>query len=292
MSTIPKPEKKRFFKRWWFWTLIILVVVLLLSTVFGADSYKEQQLASYDYLKEEVTASKRDMKKTVSTNGTISTFSLTEADLPEEIEGINVEEALAGLEEEDTEELIELAEDAVKMDFYASDSEVIELETGQDAVITISSYDNGKEEFTGEVIFVSNVKAAPNAAAALTGGSTDTGYLVSVASTELPEEVQDLQGLNVDIEVEIEEKQDVLSLEPGAVQYDDNDEPFVYLLPTIDEDFVKRAGETEDVTEVLEKKYIDVDFEGDQYIEVTDGLRDGDTVLLYVPSQGESAFGF
>lgn len=272
--------------------MIVLAVLILLSIVFGADSYKKQQLASYDYLKEEVIAQKRDMKKTVSTNGMIVGKGVQNVTIPEEIDGVNVEAALAELEAQEVEELIEVAKGATQIDFYASDSEVMELAVGQDALITISSYDNGKEEFEGEVIAVSNVKETPNAAAALTGGAGDTGYRVSVATDNLPEKVKDLGGLNVDVMVEIEEKQDVLSLEPGAVQYDDNDEAFVYLVPTIDEDFVKRASEAEDVTDVLDKKYIDVDFEGDQYIEVTDGLREGDRVLLYVPTQGEAGFGF
>lgn len=292
MSTIPKPKKKRFFKRWWFWTLIVLAVLVLLSTIVGAASYKKQQLASYDYLKEEVTAQKRDIKKTVSTNGTIVSGGLQNVTIPEEIDGVNVEAALAQLESEEVDEIIELAKGATQIDFYASDSEVMELEVGQDALITISSYDNGKEEFAGEVIAVSNTKETPNAAAALTGGAGATGYRVSVATDTLPEKVKGLGGLNVDVMVEIEEKQDVLSLEPGAVQYDENDEAFVYLVPTIDEDFVKRASDAEDITDILDKKYINVDFEGDQHIEVTDGLREGDTVLLYVPTQGEAGFGF
>jgi multidrug efflux pump subunit AcrA (membrane-fusion protein) len=91
-------------------------------------------------------------------------------------------------------------------------------------------------------------------------------------------------GLSVDLVVDIYETEPVLSIEPSAIQYDNEEQAFVYLPPDLTDEFTAKALQAENVTDVLETRDITIGFEGDLYFEISDGLKDGDSVLLYIPS--------
>ena len=83
----------------------------------------------------------------------------------------------------------------------------------------------------------------------------------------------------------MDRKENVLALELGAVQYDVDDKPFVYVLPELTESFIMQAQQVADITELLEKKTIEVGFVGDEKAEVLSGLQAGESVLVYVPQK-------
>lgn len=312
MTVIPKPHRKKFYQRWWFWLLVIIVLIIVLSTIAGIVSYKTAQLAQYNHLKEAVTVEKRDLQRTITTNGFVVPEEVAQISfsLPATVDEVNVQigdsvskdEVLAkagnqqlkapfdgriidvkifkGAAVTPSVPAIEIGYNTSKIEFLASDSEVTELSEGQDVKITIPSNDNGKEEYAGEVSFVGVKKQLISTGVTQ---SVETGYQVEVVSQELPNEFAQLSGLSVDIEIIVDKKHDALSIAIGAIQYDENDEPFVYLIPQLDESFVKRAKEVEDVTDALKTTEVKTGFEGDEYIEITDGLKDGEEVLLYVP---------
>lgn len=328
MADIPKPKKKRFYKRLWFWASIVTGVLVLVVATIGVTAYQQAMLSSYDNLKESVDVRTRTVKKTISTEGTVVPDELTQLYLPGS--GTITEVNYAVGDDVDKDDIIAKAEvsaggpsftyevkapfdgrivtltvfenDVVTpqepvagigfrsthIEFLASDSEVLDLDDGQEAKITVSSYEDGDNEYDAEVTFVDSARYVPTAVEAAM--ATESGYRVKVSTGNMPDVLKETLGLSVDIDITVEERSDVLSITTGAIQYDSNDEPYVYRLPTVDWDFVQRAQGVENVTELLERQYIEIGFRGDEYAEVTDGLRDGERVLLYVPSTGQSIF--
>lgn len=315
--SIPHPKKRRFYQKWWFWFVAVVVLIIIGAIVWAAIADSTNKFAQYDNLRESVAVERRDLSKLITTTGTIAADE--SAVMPYNASGTVVEvnyvvgdEVVKGddLVAVDTalggNQILEAPFDgrilsvqafegapatagmpAVTVgyrsshaQFLASEAEVIDLKVGQPATITIPSHNNGRDEYTGEVTFVDIQKQS----IATSSGSSDSGYMVHVSLGDVPSELQDVIGLTIDMEIEVGSRTDVLSLETGAVHTDDQDETFVYVLPTIDDAFAARAESVEDVREVLDKKYVEVGFRGDEYVEITDGLREGDTVLLYIPA--------
>ncbi|MFH1426756.1 MAG: HlyD family efflux transporter periplasmic adaptor subunit [Candidatus Kerfeldbacteria bacterium] len=328
MADIPKPKKKPIYKRWWFWFLIVLAIVLIIGSTIGVGAYRQALLDSYSYLEESVDVQNRTIKKTISTNGTIVPDEVT-ALYPAgagTVNEVNVEvgddvtegDVLATIDVSaggptftqeleapydgrviamnsfpndvvsPAEQLVLVAYRSSHIQFLASDSEILNLSVGQEVMITVPTYENGKEVYTGEVEFVDVKKFVPSPAEA--AQTTDVGYLVKVSSGDLPEQLTKTLGLSVDLEIVVEERSDTVSVVTGAIQYDTDDQTYVFLVPIIDADFVSRAAGVEDVTVILEKRYIETGFQGDEYIEIIDGLRAGDEVMLYVPTTARSIF--
>lgn len=183
--------------------------------------------------------------------------------------------------------MIEFGTKESHVEFYASDAEIIHIVNNQDAFLTVPSYENGKEVFKTHVHDVGIKKQTVATAGAQ---AVETGYLVSVHADTLPAKLQAIVGLSVDVEILVGERADVLSLEAAAIQYTDEGKPFVYRIPTVDDAFITKANAAENITELLEKKEIEIGFQGDEYIEVTSGLADNENVLLYIPVQQKSLF--
>lgn len=304
MSTIPKQIKKAWYKRWWVWTLFTFFLLGILGVFLSIGSYQESQRESYLYLTEKTAVKKKDLQKTISANGvTIQKEVIAEQEIipegfenlftaeePIDLEAVTTNDILARLDQNTIEKIIDVTESAA-IEFYASDAEILLLDVGQQVAITIPAYDGGKEEFFGEILSVSRVKETPNVIS-LSSPSSESGYRVVVSSDALPKKVRTITGLSVDMVIQIDEKKNVLAIEPGAIQYDENDKPFVYLPVVIDDAFIARAQEVSDITELLEKKVITMGFVGDEYIEVLDGLSENEDVLIYIPQQGsDSPFG-
>lgn len=324
MSALPQPKKKKFYKRWWFWTILVIGSALVVAISAGTVAYKNSQKEALSYLKEIVSAETRTLKKTISTDGEITAEQSTQlfVSRPGTVTAVNYKigdevdkndilvktDGGAASDEEikapfdgkvlaiytfegdvsnGTSPLIEVGYRTNHIEFVASESEVINLRTGQHVGIVVPSYKNGKEEYNGEITFVDVQKQTfAQGSAATSGAVAESGYKVFVSINNLPDEIENIIGMSVDITVDIYETDKVLSLEPSAIQYDENDDAFVYAPPVINDAFAIQASSTQDITELLQKKYIEVGFEGDEYYEITDGLRDGETVLLYIPSNG------
>lgn len=296
--------------------LVALVVVgSLVTSVFQSQNTK---LKDYQNLQEKVVVEKRDLKRTVSANGTLEADEQTELTFSL---GGTVTDVAVGVGDEVTKNQV-IAQTSVEklkapfdgrvlalnifegqtagfgpvaavigyrsshVEFFASETEVLELEVGQTATVTFPAYHNGRDEYTGSVTFVDVQKAS--AQSALQSG--ETGYLVKIQVNNLPKEVETHLGLTADVEVVVGSVDDALSLEIGSIQYDENNQPFVYLIPTVDDAFVMRAQGVDDITALLEKKSITTGFEADDYIEVTNSLNEGDEVLLYIPPQASTSF--
>lgn len=305
MAMLPKPPRISWYKRWWVWLIIILVVITgigiavqVVTSSLNADTIDSSQT---------VTASLRNLTKAVSTNGKITpehseqlAFSfggkVTEVnvsvgdlvDKDDVLAKIGSQQlkapfdgrvlavdtfvgntALAGSP------VFEIGYRANFIDFVASESEVFDLASDQAVELTIPTYDNGATTYKGIVELVDTKKTAGLAGAAQTG-STESGYLVRIRPTDLPEEIGNLVGLTVNIKVLVEEKDNVLSLERAAIQYDDEDQAYVWLPSTT----VDGLPVEQDVT---------TGFEGDDYVEIVSGLTEGATVVLNIPKAETSS---
>lgn len=327
MTNIPRPQKRRFYKRWWFWLILILLAMTASSVGGGMITYKKAQLASYDYLQDAVRVQKRTIRKTISASGVIvaDAASPLSFGVPVTIDevlvavGDNVDKGAVLLKAGRNEvtspfdgrvssiatfvgdtvapgtPVLEVSYRSTHVEFLASDAEVLELAVGQNTNVTIPAYQKGKKEYTEKVTFVDVKKqVAGTALTAGAGQAAESGYNIKISAANLPAEIKNTLGLTVDLEVIIAEQKDVFSLDTGAVQYatDDNSQAFVYLVPTIDEEFLRAAGKTDDITIVLTRKNIVVGFTGDNYMEIKEGLLEGDEVLLYVPLAAKTTTSF
>lgn len=165
------------------------------------------------------------------------------------------------------------------IEFTASESEVFDLAEGQTVDITIPSYNNGDEAFQGVVEFIDTVKTVGGVSSQSTTqtGNTETGFIVKVRPTTVPAEAMNLIGLTVDLDVIVAEQADSVSIERAAIQYTDDNEPFVYL-PT-----------TDVTATALPEQTVTLGFEADEYVEITSGLAVGDEAVLYIPEANVSS---
>lgn len=317
MANIPQPKKRRFYKQWWFWVVVVIGLAVIASGIATAFQTGNNQLKEYQNLQEGIKVEKRDLQRTVAANGTLEADEQTalsfaaggtvtdvnvsvgdevsknqviaqtaleklKAPFDGRILALNVFEGQnAGFTE-----VVVVGYRSSHVEFFASETEVLELAIGQAATATFPAYNNGREEFAGTVSFVDVQKASAQSALQ----SSETGYLVKVTVDSLPEEVAAHLGLTADVEVVVGSANGVLSLETGAVQYDEDNEPFVYMVPTLDDAFLAKAQLTDEVNTLLEKKFVTTGFEADDYVEITSGLNEGDEVLLYIPPQVSTSF--
>lgn len=298
--------------------LVVVGLAVVTSGVSGMLGAKDGQSGAYQNLQEKVAVEKRDLKRTVAANGTLEADQQTTVvfgaggtvtDVPVSVgQTVNKNEVLTQTAFEKLKApfdgrvlalhvfeggaavpggvAVVVGYRSSHVEFFASESEVLELSVGQAATLKFPAYQNGRNEYTGTVSFVDVQKASTQSALQ----SSETGYLVKVTVADLPIEVTSRLGLTADVEVEVGSADQVLSLETGAVHYDENNQPFVYRLPVIDDAFVASAATTDDVTTLLERKSISTGFEADDYLEITSGLDENDEVLLYIPQQASSSF--
>lgn len=324
MADIPLPRSKHFYQRWWFWLLVIIFVVIVGGIAYGTSRVAQKRRASLDYLQESVTVTRRSLQKTIATSGLIVPDGvahlaaavpgkvktiLTVGDLVEEGDVLVTTDAVVGKELKAPfdgrilgvntvvgdmavpgQPVITVGYRTSHIEFFASDTDVLQLHPGQKVSMTVPAYHHGREKFEGEVYFVDIQKTTNSLAAPSPSSSTQTGYRVKILPQNVPAEVLNIIGLSVDATVLAADRLNVLSLERGAVQYDDNDNTFVYRVPIVDDALLQRAAATEDVTQLLEKKEITLGFEGDDYVEVTSGLAENENVLLYIPERSSSFF--
>lgn len=312
-SSVPLPKPKRFYQRWWFWILIVFIALVGLGGLAAMKSWKAQQLQSFDYLKNTTTVQKRTFKKTVSTNGEITPDHTTALSFstPGRVkhvnyqvgDNVNKDDIIAETDKAEkikapfdgkiltlntfvddqitpTSPIVEVGFRSNHVEFTASEAEIVDLRVNQHTTMTIPSLNNGKDSFDGKVTFVDTKKQVSSSSTATQ--TTEAGYTVHISADNLPEDVQQLIGLSVDVVIDIYQANTTLSLEPGAIQYDDNDDAFVYLPPVINDDFIAKAEQTTDITSLLTTKSITTGVTGDDYTEITSGLKDGEKVLIYI----------
>lgn len=317
VMSIPRPKKKRFYQKVWFWLVAVVTLVVVGVVIWSAVAQQNNKYSEYDNLREAVKVERRNLSKLVTTTGSIVTDEEAILVYPTtgDVTGVNYKvgdevssgdvlvtinpqigsdveieapfdgrvlsmAAFNGAPANIGQPAVTVGYRSTHVEFLASEGEVIDVEVGQTVELSIPSYNNGRDTYEGEVTFVDVQKQTVLGA----GGSSDSGYVVKASLGNTPGELQEVIGLTVDMEIEVGSRDSVLSLETGAVHLDDENEPFVYTLPVIDDAFVAKLKAAEDQKDVLPKKYIDTDFRGDEYIEVTDGLRENEEVLLYIPA--------
>ena len=298
MSSLPKPPTKRWYKRVWVWLLITL---LMIAGIAIAGYIMTAGQATTVDTSQTITAAVRDLTKAVSTNGKVApehseqlAFSfggkVTEVNVQvgdlvdkdaviAKVSGQSLKapfdgrvlavNTFVGNTTTPGVAVFELGYRTNFVDFIASESEVFDLVVGQQAELTIPTYDNGAVTYHGTVELVDTKKTTGDVMNAQTGTS-ESGYLVRIRPTDLPASAANLIGLTINIKVLVEEKLNALSVERAAIQYNDNDEAYVWLPPV--------APDMLPVEQV-----VTTGFEGDDYIEVTAGLQAGDTIVLNIP---------
>ena len=298
MSSLPKPPTKRWYKRVWVWLLITL---LMIAGIAIAGYIMTAGQATTVDTSQTITATVRDLTKAVSTNGKVApehseqlAFSfggkVTEinvqvGDLVDKdaviakVSGQSLKapfdgrvlavNTFVGNTTTPGVAVFELGYRTNFVDFIASESEVFDLVVGQQAELTIPTYDNGAVTYHGTVELVDTKKTTGDVMNAQTGTS-ESGYLVRIRPTDLPASAANLIGLTINIKVLVEEKLNALSVERAAIQYNDNDEAYVWLPPV--------APDMLPVEQV-----VTTGFEGDDYIEIAAGLTAGNTVVLNIP---------
>ena len=151
-------------------------------------------------------------------------------------------------------------------DMDISEDDISQIRVGQEVEITADALDG--QSFTGVVDKV-------NINGTTTGGSTT--YPVSVKVDGSPEELY--PGMNVSARVIVEEAGSVLTLPVEAVERGDT--VLVALPGCLDED-----GNVKDLS-ATESRQVTLGRNDDSYIEILDGLEEGDVVLALSP-QGSS----
>lgn len=164
------------------------------------------------------------------------------------------------------------------IEFVASEGEVFELAIGQGVDITIPSFDDGETTYRGTIESIAHTKTE---AGAIGTGATEIGFPVRIRATDVPKDIMQWVGLSVDLEVIVAKQPDALSVDRAAIQYDDENKPYVYLPFDVSEQTAIATDST--VPLGLKRQDITLGFEGDDYVEVTAGLNEGDTVALYIP---------
>ena len=151
-------------------------------------------------------------------------------------------------------------------DMDISEDDISQIQVGQQVEITADALDG--QSFTGVVDKV-------NINGTTTGGSTT--YPVTVKVDGSPEELY--PGMNVSARVIVEEAGSVLTLPVEAVERGDT--VLVALPGCLDED-----GNVKDLS-ATESRQVTLGRNDDSYIEILDGLEEGDVVLALSP-QGSS----
>lgn len=143
-----------------------------------------------------------------------------------------------------------------QIEAYLSESDIAEVAVDQSVDIEVNALDD--VEVDGKVTFVAK---APEIT--LDGS---TSYKVTISLDETPENL--LPGLSVSLEIQVDEVADVVVLD-SAYLFSKNGTSFVRQITT------DSAGR-----ESIVDTEVEIGFEGDTEVEITDGLEDGDTVIL------------
>lgn len=301
MATLPKPPRKRWYKRVWVWLLIMLALLISLGVL--GKTMLGSLTPTTETADQAVTVAVRDLTKAITSTGKIVpehsegvsfavpariTDILVKPGDEVEKDAVLVKSNLGNLKAPfdgrvltvttfvgDTVTpgvgVVEVGYRTNFVDFIATESEIIDTQIGQAVELTLPSYTNGSDRYTGTVERIEIVKTTSAAALAGQASSAETGYLVRIRPSDLPDTVKNFIGLTVNISVTIDTKTAAVSVERAAVQYHDDGSAYVLL-------------------ENGEEQTVATGFEGDDYIELLSGATNGDIVLLDIPEVEAQSF--
>lgn len=142
------------------------------------------------------------------------------------------------------------------------ESSILSLEEGQSASVTVSSV--GEETYTGTVTEVSKTAVS------------SSGVTLYSATVEFPKADGMLPGMTADVDVQIEGVEEAILVPVDAVH---QTSAICYVYTTYDAETAQFGGMTEVTTGLW----------GDDYVEITSGLQEGDTV--YYTEKQNFSFG-
>lgn len=293
MTMLPKPPKKRWYKRAGVWLIIVSVIILVIG--IAVQRALQALTPAADVIQQTVTAEQRTLTKAVSSTGKIAAeqSELLNLAVANEVTAINVQ---VSDDVADGDILLKTAFQQLKapfdgrvlavqtfvgdtplpgttvleigyrtnfIDVVASESEVFDLVAGQSVELAIPTYDNGAATYHGVVESVANKKTT-SVGSVTSQGTSESGYLVRIRPSDLPDNVSRLIDLTVNVKILIDQRDDVLSVERAAVQYREDDTTYVLLSGQVEQTVV-------------------TGFAGDDYVEIVSGLEAGDEVLLNIP---------
>jgi len=300
MVNIPEPKKKKIYKKWWFWLLIIILAFLLLAIFGGYYGYKQAKNAADQNQETEVTAEIKDLTKSVSLEGKIQSKkevglyfgasgkviethvqigdSVSEDQLLAKIEASGLPASFKEIKApfsgiitqvnifddmpiSPQVEAIKLASEDMEIISTASENEVLDLKIGQKATVTFGSLPDVSLEAT--VTSVAEEKKEASASLSLTATSSNSGYEIKL-DYDKPSDLILKRDLTCDLKIIAGEKQNVLAIPIAAIKWDDS-QAYVNM---------KNGA-------ITEKRNIELGFEGDEYMEVTNGLQAGEKIIMF-----------
>ena len=284
MTNVAKPRKKKRVRR----VLLFLLILLLLAAVgwFAYNSLKAEYTVTYDTY----TATTGSISNSLSFSGNLSlmdsaTYSASSsgtvktvyvaagdavdeddklvrlnngetitADFAGRVNKINVAE---GDEVSVGEELAQIADfKHMKVSFRVDEYDIGDVKVGQACTVTATATEKQFETAIESIDYISS-------------SSGNVAYYTATANVEV-EDASVLPGMQVTVSITQEEAQDVVILKVDAISFDATNQAYVWMK--------NEAGE-------LEQKYITTGVSNGNYIEITEGLSDGDEV--YVESKVE-----
>ncbi len=284
MTNVAKPRKKKRVRR----VLLFLLILLLLAAVgwFAYNSLKAEYTVTYDTY----TATTGSISNSLSFSGNLSlmdsaTYSASSsgtvktvyvaagdavdeddklvrlnngetitADFAGRVNKINVAE---GDEVSVGEELAQIADfKHMKVSFRVDEYDIGDVKVGQACTVTATATEKQFETAIESIDYISS-------------SSGNVAYYTATANVEV-EDASVLPGMQVTVSITQEEAQDAVILKVDAVSFDATNKAFVWMK--------NDAGE-------LEQVYITTGVSNGNYIEITEGLSDGDEV--YVESKVE-----
>ncbi len=199
---------------------------------------------------------------------------------------------------------------------YVAESEVLDLESGQKATISFSSL-NG----ISLKAVITTVAETKKVAGATTGQATSSsGYEVKL-DYDKPVDLVIKRDMSCDIDIKVATKDDALSVPIAAVQWDE-DQAYVETVLDAKESSeaitakkevadkatkkvsggkraggvimgaMRSAGSKDSTAKTFYgRKEIELGFEGDEYVEVLSGLKEGEEIVLFSFGSDAKSFG-
>ena len=279
MAAKVKSRRKRVVKR-------IILVVLILLILAGVGWYIVNSLkAEYTVTYDAYTATTGSISNalsfsgnlslvdsetcTASSNGTVKTLYVAAGDEVQEDDKLlrlnNGETVTAGFagrvnkvsvaegdEVKAGAELVQIADfKHMSVSFRVDEYDIGDVSVGQECTVTVTALEKQFQTTIGAIDYISS-------------SSGNVAYYTASADVEVDDPAV-LPGMQVTVTVTQEEAQDVVILKVDAISFDATNQAFVWVK--------NGAGE-------LEQKYITTGVSNGNYIEVTEGLADGDEVYV------------
>ncbi|MBR1506834.1 MAG: efflux RND transporter periplasmic adaptor subunit [Eubacterium sp.] len=146
----------------------------------------------------------------------------------------------------------------LKVTVSINESDILKVEEGQKTVIKTTA--TGDQEFTGKVSKVVKVMSV-DAMGQNAGYSAE--ILIEDKDTDL------LIGMTATGKVVLSEKEDVLAVPYDAIMTDEEDQKYIYIAESAGQESVY----------IPKKQYVSTGMETSYYVEITDGVKEGDTVV-------------